>query len=181
MVEGPAVAAGQRASVASSGLGCVWGSGAPKGIEVMGRHECILQNEGCLLDACQAPERLMEIFRLHNCCFKNNSVSIVVSQIKVCLLSPESANAQEPALTAPACTSDAAGLGFQSKLHRVFPSYSLRWFHWRVFITSHSEKINFAHPRVQQLLTSPHIKSAERRQSWAGGKSFQRLRSHHSC
>lgn len=52
---------------------------------------------------------------LHNCCFTNSGVSVAVSQKKVCLLSPESANAQEAALTTPACTSDAAGLGFSTQ------------------------------------------------------------------
>lgn len=83
---------------------------------------------------------------LHNYCFKKNNILVVMSQEKVCLLSPESANIQEPDLTGPASTSDAAGLGFQPKLHQVFPSYSFAWLHWRIFITGPSLKINFAHP-----------------------------------
>jgi len=41
-VEGPSVAAGQWAGMASCRLGRVRGAGAPKGLEVMGRHERIL-------------------------------------------------------------------------------------------------------------------------------------------
>lgn len=57
---------------------------------------------------------------LHNCCLTKNNMPVVVSQKMVCSLSPEAANAPEPALSTPACTSEAAGLAFQHNTWQIF-------------------------------------------------------------
>lgn len=141
------MAAGQRASVASTGLGCAQGPQRGRGDGKAQTHpvKCKLST-GCLPSSRETDG---DFQMLHNCCFKKNDISVVVSQ-KVSVYCHQnllmSKNHLSPLPFVPVML---LVWVFNPSCVRFFHLTSLGWLHWRVFITN-----PFAPPQVQQLLTS---------------------------